>query len=150
MGGYGGTSGKVKDKCYRDSGNNKIKDKNAIEVAEHYLGEGSYVVFLQEKYSRPDLLVDFNLLVEVKGIISLNPGQVSKQIEKASIQVDPELARYPEDKPKPAAKIVLISRHASFEAGWRAISEGYQEAKRKDQVHFQTEFWFHGEIHILE
>ena len=27
MGGYGGASGKTKDKCYRDTGGNKAKDK---------------------------------------------------------------------------------------------------------------------------
>ena len=37
MGGYGGASGRVKDKCYYDTGGHKVKDKNAVEVAEHYI-----------------------------------------------------------------------------------------------------------------
>ena len=45
--------------------------------------------------------------------------------------------------------IVLISLHTDVKVGFRVISEGYQEAKRKNQVHFKTEFWINGEIHIL-
>ncbi|MBQ7630577.1 MAG: hypothetical protein IJS81_10260 [Selenomonadaceae bacterium] len=55
MGGYGGASGRVKDRCYYDSGGNKVTDKNAIMAAEYYINLGMYVVFLQENRSRPDL-----------------------------------------------------------------------------------------------
>ena len=60
MGGYGGALGRVKEKCYYDTGGHKVKDKNAIEVAEHYMSEGKEVAFLQEKQNekRPDLLVE--------------------------------------------------------------------------------------------
>ena len=153
MGGYGGASGKerrLKDGCYKDSHGDKVTDKNAIIAAEHYIKLGMYVVFLhQDDVRRPDLLVDYNLLVEVKVIISLNPSQISIQLKHASKQISDELARRPEDKQLPG-KIVLISLHESFEVGFHAISEGYKEAKRKGQVHFQVEFWFNGEIRILK
>ena len=85
MGGYGGSSGRTKDTCYRDTGRHKVTDKNAIEVAEHYIDEGKEVAFLQEKPNtkRPDLLVEKELLVEVKGMSSKNPGQVADNIKKA-------------------------------------------------------------------
>lgn len=56
MGGYGGASGRIKDKCYYDTGGHKVKDKNAIEVAEHYIEEGKYVAFLQEKMDSQELI----------------------------------------------------------------------------------------------
>lgn len=151
-GGYGGESVKArrkKDGCYYDSGNDKVTDKNAMIAAEYYLDLGMYVVFLHEYYSRPDLLVDFKFLAEVKGLTSPNPGQICKQIRKASEQIESEHSKYPEDKRLPA-KIILISLHADYEAGFHAIYEGYQQAKRKNQVHFKAELWIRGEIHILE
>ena len=128
----------------------KVTEKSSIIAAEYYVNLGMYVVFLhQDDVRRPDLLVDYNLLVEVKGVTSLNPGQISRQIKHANRQIESEHSKYPEDKRLPA-KIVLISLHDSFEVGFKAISEGYKEAKRKGQVHFQTEFWFNGEIRVLE
>lgn len=83
MGGYGGASGKTKDKCYRDTGGNKVKDKNAIEVAEYYIKNGKYVAFLQEKdaQKRADLSVD-GQHVEVKGLETMNPDSVEKNLKK--------------------------------------------------------------------
>ncbi|MBQ7630578.1 MAG: hypothetical protein IJS81_10265 [Selenomonadaceae bacterium] len=94
-------------------------------------------------------IVDFKFLAEVKGITSPNPGQVSKQIAKASLQIERELALYSEDQRLPA-KIILISLHTDFKVGYRALYEGYQEAKRKNKVHFQTELWINGEIKTLD
>lgn len=155
-GGYGGASGKArrkKDGCYYDSHNYKVTEKSSIIAAEYYIDFGMYVVFLHkseiEKEGRPDLLVDYELLIEVKGVASLNSSQIAKQIKHASKQISDELDRRSEDEQLPG-KIVLISLHESFEIGFKAISEGYQEAKRKHHVHFQTEFWFKGEIKILE
>ena len=151
MGGYGGSSGRVKDKCYYDTGGHKVKDKNSIEVAEYYINKGKRVAFLQEKppEKRPDLLVDNNLLVEVKGISSTNPSQISKQLEKASKQIDKELSKYSADK-KVGAKIIIVSRHSNFEDDYNAVCEGYKEAKRKGEVGFKVEFWHDGKIYILE
>lgn len=155
-GGYGGESGKAKrkeDGFYKDSHNFKVTEKSSIIAAEYYIDWGMYVVFLHkseiEREGRPDLLVDYELLVEVKGVQSLNPSQIAKQIKHASKQISDELARRPEDKQLPG-KIVLISFHESFEIGFQLINAGYQEAKRKNHVHFQVELWFNGEIHILE
>ncbi|MBR3498401.1 MAG: DUF4417 domain-containing protein [Selenomonadaceae bacterium] len=158
-GGYGGESGKArrkKDGCYKDSHDEKVTDKNAIIAAEYYMSLGMYVVFLHEKPEeggRPDLLVDYEFMAEVKGIISSSSSTISKQLKKASNQISDELARLPEDKQLPS-KIVIISFHETFEAGFKAINEGYQEAKRKNQVHFPVEFWFRGEsgmeIRVLE
>ena len=152
MGGYGGASGKVKDNCYRDSDGNKVKDKNAIIAAEYYLSWGMSVVFLQEKPKeggRPDLLVDYEFMAEVKGIGSIKVGTISKQIKHASEQIESEYSRQPEDKRLPA-KIVIISFHETFEVGFNVVLAGYRDAKRKNQVHFQVEFWFNGEIKVLE
>ena len=79
----------------------------------------------------------------------IKAGTISKQIKHASKQLSDEQARFSEGNQLPG-KIVILSLHADFKAGFKAVNDGYQEAKRKDQVHFQTEFWFNGEIHILE
>ena len=73
MGGYGGSSGRKKDKCYYDTGNHKVTDKNAIEVAEYYLKHGEYVAFLEEKpnQKRADLSLNRKQHIEVKGITTL-------------------------------------------------------------------------------
>ena len=92
-------------------------------AAEYYLDLGMYVVFLHEYYNLPDLLVDY---------------------EYTSKQISDELARRSEDKQLPS-KIVIISLHESSEVGFKAVSEGYKEAKRKGQVHFPVEFWFRSE-----
>lgn len=156
MGGYGGLSGKLrrqKDGCYYDSQKDKVTEKSSIMAAEYYLKMGMSVVFLHEKKNdgeyRPDLLVDYKFLVEVKALTSLSPSGISKRIIHASEQIESENSRRPNDKQLPG-KIVIISLHENFEAGFKAVYEGYQEAKRKNKVHFQVEFWFNEEIHVLE
>ncbi len=91
----------------------------------------------------------YKFFAEVKEVISLNPSQIAKQIRSASEQIEGEHSRHPEEERLPA-KIVLISLHETLELGYRLIYEGYQEAKRKNWVNFNTEFWFKGEIKILE
>ena len=156
MGGYGGASGRTKDKddCYYDSRNKKVTDPNAIEVADYYISWGFYVVFLherpEEKKGRPDLFVDFEFLVEVKGITSTKPNKIANRINEAFGQIEDEWSRYPEDKPKPPGKVIILSRHDSFEAGFHAFCEGYKEATRKGFIRGEVEFWFHGEIHFFE
>ena len=152
MGGYGGASGRKKDKCYRDSDGNKVKDKNAIEVAEYYLEMGLYVEFLPERPPKksPDLFVDFDFLAEVKGMLSIKPNKISNAIKEAFEQIADEWARYPDDKPKPPGKAIILSRHDSFEIGFRAFLEGCKDAKRRGYIRGSVEFWFKGEIHIFE
>lgn len=48
MGGYGGKSGRQKDKCYLNTAGMPVKDANAIFVAEHYLHQEKYVAFWQK------------------------------------------------------------------------------------------------------
>lgn len=67
----------------------------------------------------------------------------------ASKQISDELARRSKDEQLPG-KIILISLHETFEAGFNAVYAGYQKAKRKEQVNFKVEFWFHGEITVLK
>lgn len=75
MGGYGGDNQLGKSPEYIDTGGNIVRDKNAIKVAEHYLDEGHRVAFLQEHpqdkwRNRADLLIDDNMVIEVKGLTS--------------------------------------------------------------------------------
>lgn len=159
-GGYGGESGRARrlqDGYYKDSHGEKVTEHSSIIAAEYYIELGMYVVFLHNKQEkdqyRPDLLVDYKFLVEAKALTSLSPSGISKRIRHASEQIEAENSRQPEDKQLPG-KIVLISLHAGFEIGFKAINAGYQEAKRKNQVHFPVEFWFLGEsgmeIRVLE
>ena len=156
-GGYGGASGKArrkKDGCYYDSKDDKVTDKNAIEVADYYIDWGFHVVFLherpEEEKGRPDLFVDFEFLVEVKGITSSKANKIANRINEAFDQIEDEWSRYPEGEPKPPGKVVILSRHVSFEIGFHAFCEGYKEATRKGFVRGEVEFWFHGEIHTFK
>ena len=135
-------------KQWHEREKNKVTDKNAMEAATFYIEWGMYVKFLPEKAS--DLFVDFKFLVEVKGISSTKPNKIANRINEAFEQIEAELARYPEDKPKPPGKVVILSRHASFEVGFHAFCEGYKEAKRKGFIRGEVEFWFNGEIHTFK
>lgn len=134
MGGYGGMSGKIKDKCYYDTGGHKVKDKNAIEVAEHYLKNGKYVAFLKEipDENRADMSVE-GVHVEVKGMSSLNPGQVAKNLKKGFIQVDADNKRYSEETHR-CGIVVILSGYNSLEEAQRVVKVGYDEAIRKGYV----------------
>lgn len=150
MGGYGGSSGRVKDNCYRDTGGHKVKDKNTMEVAEHYMNEGKYVAFLQEK--PPDKNADLSvegIHIEVKGMSSTKSNKVRNNIQEAFEQIEESLSHYPQDKRKPG-KVIILSRHDNFEEGYKAACEGYRDAKRLGYVKGSVEFWYHGQIYVLE
>ena len=110
------------------------------------------VEFLPERppEKSPDLFVNFEFLAEVKGMFSIKPNKISNAIKEAFEQIADEWARYPDDKPKPPGKAIILSRHDSFEIGFRAFLEGCKEAKRRGYIHGKVEFWFKGEIHIFE
>ena len=150
MGGYGGASGKAKGKCYYDTGGHKVTDKNAIEVAEHYIREGKYVAFLQQKPpdKRADLSVEGSH-VEVKGISSTNPSQIASKICQGFRQLEADMSRYAKEDRKPT-KVVILSKHENFSDGYRAACEGYKEAKRKGHVNGTVEFWYNDKIYVLE
>ena len=150
MGGYGGSSNRVKDKCYYDTGGHKVKDKNSIEVAEYYIDKGKRVAFLQEKppEKRADLSVE-GVHVEVKGMISVKPNKFKNNIREAFEQIEADLSRYSKDKRKPG-KVVILSKHENFEEAYKAARKGYAEAKRQGYVKGTVEFWHNGKIYILE
>ena len=82
MGGYGARSNKVKGTHYTDTKGFKVRDTNAIEVAEYYVKQGKYVAFLHEgEHRRADLSVEGHH-VEVKGLTTLAPIQLKRILEK--------------------------------------------------------------------
>ena len=152
MGGYGGASGKTKDKCYRYTGGNKVKDKNAITVAEHYIAEGKYVAFLQEKQGQPraDLSVE-GQHVEVKGLSSMNPDNIEGKIKHAFEQIHGDDYRYPPETYR-EGKVVILSKHSkdfSESEVYSAIQKGFISAEHKGYVTGKLELWINGKIHKL-
>ena len=152
MGGYGGASGSVKEKCYYDTGGHKVTDKNAIEVAEHYINEGKYVAFLQEKPpgNRADLSVE-GQHVEVKGLTTLNSNTVATKLKHAFTQIHGDDDHYPPDVHR-EGKVILLSQHnrnISAEQILHAMNKGFLEAKRKGYVTGKLEVWIRGQIYKL-
>lgn len=147
MGGYGGASGRKKERCYYDTGNKKVTDKNAVAVAEHYLREGKYVAFLKEKppHKRPDLSVDHEILVEVKGMESMDPDRVKNNIRKGFKQINSDLELYTEENRHPG-KVIILSRHSNVQASYEVALEGYHKAKSQGFVHGTVEYWNNGYI----
>ncbi len=150
MGGYGGKSGRQKDKCYLNTAGMPVKDANAIFVAEHYLRQGKYVAFLAEKpndHRRVDLMVE-GAPVEVKGVETFKSNTVcNSSIFKAREQMRQTIAESKFYEHKEGSKIVLLSRHKRAIDGERAVSaiiSGYQEALRKGIVSKKDkiEYWF--------
>lgn len=152
MGGYGGASGRTRDWAYYDTSGHKVNDINAISVAEHYLAEGKYVAFLQEKdgQRRADLSVE-GQHVEVKGLTTLNPDSIEGHLKHAFTQVDADNHRYPTETHR-EGKVVLLSKHGSgvSEAEiYSAITKGFQSAVHKGFVSGKVELWINGKIYCL-
>ena len=152
MGGYGASSGRIKGKCYYDTGGHKVTDKNAIAVAEKYIEDGKYVAFLQEKDGQPraDLSVD-GVHVEVKGLTTLSPNTVCDKLEHAFKQIHGDDNRYPKETHR-EGKVVIYSRHSNEHSEntiLEAMKAGYQEAKRKGYISGKLEVWIRGKIHKL-
>lgn len=155
MGGYGGIQGaeKEKNQPYKTTKGFKVKDKNAIEVAEYYINEGKYVAFLNENppHHRADLSVEGHH-VEVKGITTLKPNNIDKTLEKAFLQIHGDEYRY-EPETYRSGKVILLSRHdksISDEQIYEAMYKGYESAKRKGFITGGLEFWIRGKIHVIE
>ena len=152
MGGYGGASGRIKEKCYYDTGGHKVTDKNAIEVAEHYINEGIYVAFLQEKppKNRADLSVDGHH-VEVKGLATLNPNTIESRLKHAFEQIHGDDYRYPPETHR-EGKVILLSRHDSTVPEAQildAMRRGFLSAEHKGYVKGKLEVWIRGKIYML-
>ena len=151
MGGYGGTSGRKKERCYYDTGNKKVTDKNAVAVAEHYLREGKYVAFLKKRdpIKRPDLSLDHEMIVEVKGVESLSSNKMKTRIEEGFTQILVEWSMYPKEKRHPG-KVVILSLHDNFKESYNAALEGYKLAKLDGYIYGAVEFWHNGKIYELK
>lgn len=152
MGGYGGASGKSKDKCYYDTGGHKVKDKNAITVAEQYIAEGKYVAFLQEKTGQPraDLSVE-GQHVEVKGLSSMNPDNIEGKIKHAFEQVHGDDDQYSPETHR-EGKVVILSKHSKEVSEveiYSAIQKGFVSAEHKGYVTGKLELWINHKIYKL-
>lgn len=143
MGGYGGSSGRDKGKCYYDTGGNKVTDSNAIAVAEEYIKEGRYVAFLQEKHGqeRADLSVD-GVHTEVKGLTTLKPDKIKERIEKACSQVHADDNKYDVGTHR-EGKVILLSKHTgkSTEEVIAKMREGFRRADAGGKVTAKVEVW---------
>lgn len=150
MGGYGGASGRKKENCYYDTGNHKVTDKNAIEVGKYFINHGQYVAFLQEKppAKRPDLSVNHEFLVEVKGMTSLKPNKVTNNIREAFIQIAAEQSKYPPENKFPG-RVVILSRYKNFEDGYSVVRTGYADAVRRGYVNGEVYFLHDGTMYKL-
>ncbi len=158
MGGYGSASGRVKGKCYYDSGGHKVTDPNAIAVAEYYISQGKYVVFLQEKPDQPraDLAVDMRvgskverIRIEVKGLQSMKPSTVDQKIRYAFDQIRYDVEKYPPEQ-RQKGKVIIYSRHDKNipeKEVFQSMYEGFLMAKRKGGVTGKVELWLNGKIY---
>ncbi len=151
MGGYGSSYGKTKEKCYYDTGGHKVKDNNAIEVAEYYITQGKYVAFLQEKPNqrRADLSVE-GQYVEVKGLTTLNPDNVEGKLKHAFSQIHSD--DNSNSKQNQEGKVVILSKHdksISEERIYDAMNKGYLSAEHKGYITGKLEVWIRGKIYKL-
>ena len=151
MGGYGAKSNKVKGTHYTDTHDRKVTDKNSITVAEFYVNHGNYVAFLHEgTYSRADMSVDGHH-VEVKGLSTLSPNEVEKQLRKAFKQVHGDRPRYPPETWR-EGKVIILSKHDSSLSETTILEkmqQGYEIAKRKNEVTALVEVWIRNKIYRL-
>jgi hypothetical protein len=150
MGGYGGQSGRKKGKGFLNTAGNPVKDKNAVEVAEYYLGMGKYVAFLKETpndHKRADLMVE-GAPVEVKGVEGANSNTIcTSSLAKAVKQIRATISESRWYANKENSKIILLSRHKTDAEGKNAIDavmEGYKAALRKGilRPNDKVEYWF--------
>jgi len=150
MGGYGGSSGRIKTNSYYDTGGHKVTDKNAIEVAEYYINNGKYVAFLQEKegQNRADLSVE-GQHVEVKGLTTLNPDNVEGKLKHAFIQVGSDNTNYPEDTHR-VGKVIILSKHSSDipeKTIYEKMYAGFLSAEHKGYITGKVELWINNTIY---
>lgn len=149
MGGYGGASGRVKEKCYYDTGGHKVTDADAIRVAEKYIKEGKYVAFLKKRNDQlqADLSVE-GVHVEVKGIESMNPDTIEGRIIHGFRQIVADNYRYPPETHR-EGKVVVLSKHdpsISRSDVINAITKAYNSALYKGEVTGKLEVWFGNDI----
>jgi hypothetical protein len=129
----------VKQESYKDSGHNKVKDRNAIFVGECYMDLGYETVF--RRTHEPDKGYDLTIKtcddlhfvknIEVKGVTSSNPSKIATNIKKANEQigVGDTIAIY-------------LPKHINNDAGRQFAQQGIAEANRKGWIKGPIEVWF--------
>lgn len=149
MGGYGGRSGRKKDKVYYDTGGHKVRDQNAIAVGEYYINQGKYVAFLQEKsgQKRADLSVE-GIHVEVKGMISTNTNKVANNIQEAFQQVEADNEAYPKETHRPG-KVVILSKYPDIKTAYKVVYGGFRKAKTLGYVKGDVELMHKGKMYKI-
>ena len=149
MGGYGGSSKKGRSNVYYDTGGNKVTDRNSIVVAEHFIEEGKYVAFLQEKdgQQRADLSVD-GVHVEVKGMSSLSTNKVSNNIREGFEQVEADNYRYSSDTHR-EGKVIILSKYPDLRTAYKTVYGGYRKAKNNGFVKGTVELMHKGKIYFI-
>ena len=131
MGGYGGSSGKEKNKTYYDTGGHKVKDSNAVTVAEYFIDK---VAFLQEKppEKRADLSIE-GVHTEVKGMSSLSTNKVANNIKEAFEQVAADNKHYNSDTHRDV-QVIILSKYPDLRTAYKTVWGGYRNAKGKGYV----------------
>lgn len=124
---------------YKDSGGQKVTDRNTIFVAECYMDLGFEVVFRRRHDPERgcDLTIktsndeDIVKNIEVKGITSANPSKISSRIADAAGQI------------KEGDTIAIyLPKHRNNQAGRSFAETGIQEAQRKGLIKGPIEVWF--------
>lgn len=149
MGGYGASSGRVKGKCYQDSGGHKVTDPNAIAVGEYYIKNGHYVVFLQEKkdQKRADLSVD-GIHTEVKGLDTMSTSKVRDRIRQAFEQTEADNYRYPPETHRDG-RVVILSKYPDLKTAYNIVSAGYRKARKDGFVHGDVFLYHGGKMYLI-
>ena len=149
MGGYGGTSDRVKQKVYYDTGGHKVTDKNAIAVGEYFIDKGHYVAFLQEKkdQKRADLSVD-GVHTEVKGMSSTSTNKVCNAILEGFQQVAADNYRYPTETHRDG-EVVILSKYPDIKTAFKVVYGGYRKAKSKGYVQGNVKLFHDGKMYQI-
>lgn len=149
MGGYGGSSGRSKGKAYYDTGGHKVKDKNAITVAEYYINRGEYVAFLQEKpgQKRADLSVG-GKHTEVKGMTSASTNKVAHNIKEAFEQVTADDYRYSSETHRDG-RVVILSKYSNIKTAYKVVFGGYRKATSLGYVKGEVWLMHNGKMYLI-
>ena len=149
MGGYGGSSSRIKEGVYYDTGGKKVTDQNAIMVAEYYINKGVYVAFLQEKsgQKRADLSVN-GVHVEVKGMTSTSTNKVANNIKEAFEQIAADNKRYPKSTNRDG-KVIILSKYTSIKTAYKTVYGGYRKAKSKGYIKGDVEMLHNGKLYRI-
>lgn len=149
MGGYGGASGKGRTKTYYDTGGHKVKDVNAVTVAEHFIDRGKYVAFLQEKppEKRADLSIE-GVHTEVKGMSSPSTNKVANNIKEAFEQVIADNKHYSSNTHRDG-QVIILSKYSDLRTAYKTVWGGYRKAKGKGYVQGNVLLLHNGKLYKI-